>query len=101
QASPGWAGGWGPLRPEERVLAAVDGTFLHAWYVAPRDGAVIVLAHGYKADHREMIPAAVMLARHGYGALLLDLRTHGASDGDVITFGARETQDVDAAVAFL
>lgn len=42
-----------------------------------------------------------MLARHGYGVLMLDMRGYGASDGDPNMFGWGATQDIDAGVGFL
>jgi len=40
------------------------------------------------------------LHQHGWNALLLDLRAHGASAGTATTFGVREKEDVRAAVGY-
>jgi fermentation-respiration switch protein FrsA (DUF1100 family) len=42
-----------------------------------------------------------MLARHGYGVLLLDARGYDGSEGDPNVFGWEGARDVDAAVAWL
>lgn len=42
-----------------------------------------------------------MLARHGYGALLVDTRGHGLSGGHVMDFGWWGDRDLAAAVSFL
>jgi fermentation-respiration switch protein FrsA (DUF1100 family) len=42
-----------------------------------------------------------MLANHGYGVLLLDMRGQGESEGDPNAFGWGSSEDLDAAVAFL
>jgi fermentation-respiration switch protein FrsA (DUF1100 family) len=42
-----------------------------------------------------------MLADHGYGELLFDLRAHGESGGDVFAFGWDADQDISAALAYL
>ncbi len=42
-----------------------------------------------------------MLARHGYGALLLDRRGEGSSEGDINLYGWNGEADVRAAVAYL
>jgi uncharacterized protein len=42
-----------------------------------------------------------MLARHGYGVLLVDARGYDGSDGDPNVFGWGETKDLDAAVRWL
>ena len=57
--------------------------------------------HGYKADRREMLEEAQMLARHGYGVLLTTVRAHDRSDGKLISIGFREMQDLDAWYQFL
>jgi dipeptidyl aminopeptidase/acylaminoacyl peptidase len=48
-----------------------------------------------------MLPTAEILARHGYGSLLIDLRAHGLSDGDMVTYGYQEVHDVIAAFEYL
>ncbi len=42
-----------------------------------------------------------MLARHGYGVLLVDARGYDGSDGDPNMFGWRTDRDIDAGVAWL
>ena len=42
-----------------------------------------------------------MLARHGYGVLLLDARGYDGSEGDPNVFGWDGAKDIDAAVAWL
>ncbi len=49
----------------------------------------------------EMLSRAKFLNAQGYGVFLIDLQGHGETFGDRITFGARESEDVEAAVAFL
>jgi fermentation-respiration switch protein FrsA (DUF1100 family) len=61
---------------------------------------LILLQHGYKSDRGEMLNEAVMLRRHGYGALLTSIRTHDMSDGQIITFGVNEMKDMKAWYAF-
>ncbi len=86
---------------ESVELHTQDGLHLAAWYVPSQNGAAIIMAHGYKSNRSAMLKRAQMLAQHGYGILLLDLRAHGESDGDLVTFGLKEVQDVDAAYRYL
>lgn len=44
---------------------------------------------------------ALMFARNGYGVMMIDLRVHGESGGDLLTFGGDEYLDVSAAVDYL
>jgi fermentation-respiration switch protein FrsA (DUF1100 family) len=82
-------------------LTTADGLRLAAWYIPSKNGAAIIVQHGYKSDREEMLDEAAMLSRHGYGAILIDLRAHGLSGGDLITFGRLEVRDVDAAYRYL
>lgn len=82
-------------------LTTEDGLKLAAWYVPSKNDAAIIVQHGYKSDREEMLDEAAMLSRHGYGVILVDLRAHGLSDGDLITFGRLEVRDVDAAYRYL
>ncbi len=73
-----------------------DGLLLHGSYVPSRNGAaVIVFPREWTADQ------ARLLARHGYGVLMLDLRGYGDSQGAPNAFGWGSTRDIDAAVAYL
>ena len=47
------------------------------------------------------LPQARMLARNGYGVLLLDARGYDGSQGDPNLFGWDDAKDIDAAVAWL
>ena len=82
-------------------LTCNDGVHVTSYYHPGSNGAVIVLCHGYKMDSGEMVPVAAMLARHGFGILLLNLRAHGPSPGDTIRFGQTEWRDFAAAVDFI
>jgi pimeloyl-ACP methyl ester carboxylesterase len=67
-----------------------------------RAGApAIVLVPGFKDDRGLMLPWARFLNAAGDSVLLLDRRGCGASDGWAIALGAREQEDVIAAVTYL
>jgi fermentation-respiration switch protein FrsA (DUF1100 family) len=86
---------------QEVHFKTVDNLNLTGWYIPPKNGAVIILQHGYHANSAQMLPIGLILARHGYGVLLFDFRGHGKSEGNTITLGLLEVQDTDAAVSFL
>ncbi len=85
-------------RPHKDVeLRTVDGLELAAWYVPSLNGAAIV-----SYPTRAGKPAhARMLARHGYGVLLVDARGYDGSEGDPNAFGWEGDRDIDAAVDWL
>ncbi|MEO7320408.1 MAG: alpha/beta fold hydrolase [Nitrosospira sp.] len=64
-------------------------------------GGVILLVHSIRSNRVEMLSRARFLNAEGYGVLLIDLQAHGETVGDRITFGARESEDVEASVAYL
>jgi len=80
------------------TLVTEDGIRLAAWYTPPRNGAVILLAHGFGDKRPEWVYE--MLARTGYGVLAWDARAHGQSGGDFSTIGYLEVMDVKAALDF-
>jgi pimeloyl-ACP methyl ester carboxylesterase len=81
---------------DEVTARTSDGLSLAGWFVPPKNGALVLLQHGYKADRGEMLNEAAMLHRHGYGLLITSLRTHDMSDGEIITFGKNEIKDLEA-----
>lgn len=79
-----------PSRRRARAAAAAtrvvgwqldDGSMQRAFYLSPRNGAVIVYAHGAPGAAAGFLPEALAMARHGFGALLLDLPGYGESEG--------------------
>lgn len=82
-------------------LLCDDGVVVPAWYVPSANGAVIILLHGLGANRELMLDRAAVLAAHGFGALLLDLRAHGDSVGGSCSVGYREVAEVRAAVEYL
>lgn len=79
-------------------LITEDGIRLSAIYTPPKNGTVILLAHGYGGNRPEWLFA--MLAKEGYGVLAWDARAHGMSDGEISTVGYYEVLDVKAALEY-
>ncbi|GEN08932.1 alpha/beta hydrolase [Myxococcus fulvus] len=78
-----------------------DGLTLRGWYVPSNNRAAVVLVHGFADNRAQLLFEARALARAGYGVLLFDLRAHGESGGDRVTWGDRERRDVTAALDFV
>ncbi len=74
---------------------------LHGWYVPPKNGAVIMLIHGYKFNRGSLIEEAEIFVRHGYGVLFCTIRAQDINEGELLTFGLREMPDFDAWYRFL
>ena len=84
-----------------RISGAATGAVV-GWFAPgePRRGAVLLL-HGVRADRTQMLARARFLHRAGYATLLVDLPAHGESEGDRITFGAREAAGGTAALEYV
>jgi pimeloyl-ACP methyl ester carboxylesterase len=59
---------------------------------APR--ATVFVLHGIRSRKEPMRPWAAMLTRAGYRAVLVDLRGHGRSTGDALTYGVLDAADL-------
>ena len=83
------------------ALRTADGVRLSAWYIPSRNGAAVVLLPGSGSTRSAVLAQAAVLARHGYGTLLMDGRGHGLSGGHAMDFGWWGDRDTAAAVSFL
>ena len=70
------------------------------WRRGERGNGAVVLLHPMGDSRRAMLERSRLLAEHGIGSLLVDLRAHGETRGSRITFGLRESEDAHAAVRF-
>jgi fermentation-respiration switch protein FrsA (DUF1100 family) len=86
---------------EDVTVTSADGLKLVGWFIPSQNDAVIILQHGYKSTREELLNEAEMLYRHGYGLLLTTVRAHDYSDGEMITFGMYEEQDMEAWYQYL
>lgn len=82
-------------------VPASDGTRLSAWYAPSQNGAAIILLPGSGGTREKLRDRAEMLAAQGFGALALDPRGAGESDGQTNRFGWAGTSDVGGAIAYL
>lgn len=82
-------------------LTTGDGVELAAWYVASTNEAAIVLLHGAGSTRSDVLDQAAVLARHGFGVLMIDARGHGDSAGRAMDFGWHGDADIAAATGYL
>ncbi len=83
------------------AFRTADGVRLSAWYIPSRNGATVVVLPGSGSTRSAVLGQGVVLARHGYGALLVDGRGHGLSGGHPMDFGWWGDRDIAAALSFL
>jgi hypothetical protein len=80
----------------EVAVTASDGATLRGWSIRPLhgNGDAVILLHGVADNRMGMIGYADLLLHHGYAVLLPDARAHGASGGELATYGIKEADDI-------
>lgn len=89
------------LDPERLEIPSFDGTPISALFMPSRNGATILMLHGFFGGRVYELEAARMLHEHGFGALLVDMRGRGESGGDWITFGRDDVRDLSAVLDYV
>ena len=77
-------------------LRAFDGVPLEGWFVQPAvpNGNCVIVLHGIGDSRRGSAGFAPLFLDQGYSVLLPDSRGHGASGGQLVTYGLWEKYDV-------
>ena len=78
------------------TIESLDGLRLHGlWVPAERPRGTILLAHGYRSTYLvDFGPAFEHYHNMGLNLLIPDQRAHGESQGKLITFGVKESDDM-------
>ncbi len=84
------------VRIEVSPRDSVDG-----WYLPARNGATLLMFHGYGRMHDRMWRYAQFLEPAGYGILAIDFRSSRARDRKPTTLGGYELPDAEAVLAWL
>jgi hypothetical protein len=81
---------------EDVPMTAGDGAILRAWIIRPQhnNGDAVILLHGLSDNRLGMAGYAQILLKHGYSVLMPDARAHGASGGNLATYGLIERDDI-------
>ena len=89
----------GGQRQDFRVRAP-DGVMLRGWLVRPKNpnGSWVLLFHGVADNRVGDIGQSEFLLRAGYGVVMMDARSHGASEGPIATYGWLERNDTHAII---
>ena len=77
------------------TITSFDGSKLFArYYHFSDDAPVQILFHGYKSSSLlDCSGGSYFAAQLGHNAIVVDQRSHGQSDGTIITFGIKERKD--------
>jgi len=90
----------------QRCVVASDGVEIDAWVIKARPvrpdtvsrKATVVVIHPMLMSKSWFLSLGERLASDGWDVVLPDLRAHGASGGEYITWGAKEKHDIKAVV---
>ena len=87
---------------EDVSFKTADGLTLRGWFIPGTrvNERTLILLHGYPADKGNILPALSFL-HEDYNLLLFDFRYLGESEGNYSTVGAKEVEDLLAAIQFL
>lgn len=91
------------VQAKEAELTTEDGLRLMSWEVQadkPR-GVVIFLSGIQNPSVTAYFGHAKMLAENGYSSLLIEMRSHGKSEGNKICLGTKEYLDTRAGVEYI
>jgi dipeptidyl aminopeptidase/acylaminoacyl peptidase len=90
------------LNYEDVSFRTADGLTLRGWYIpsAKKTAKTLILLHGYPADKGNILPVLAFLYED-FNLFLFDFRYLGESEGGYSTAGAKEIEDLLAAVQFL
>ena len=84
------------------TLVTESGIKVRGWHIPSADStATVISLHPIRGNRRTMLGRAAMLNRVGYSTLLIDLPSHGESEGEMITAGWLERHAVSAAVKLI
>jgi len=83
------------LQVQEVVLLNDNGQKLYGYFWPSANDAFVMLQHGFKDNRSSMFEEAKLLQDAGYGILVSSVRSHDLNDGDEITFGVREMDDLN------
>ncbi len=84
---------------QDVIYLSHDGLILRAWYIPPQNDVVIILLPGLGGAREGMLQEGAILARHGYGLLMSELRSCAHPEGQT-TLGYLEAKDLTEAVTW-
>jgi uncharacterized protein len=88
---------------EDVSITTPDNITLRAWTIHPNrsSGDAVILLHGLADNRVGMTGYAQLLLANGFTVLLPDARAHGASGGQLATYGLLESNDIHQWFDFL
>jgi len=90
------------LTYEEVTFPSRDGLTLRGWFIpAPEARGTVVFCHGHAGSMDPDVKYVPAFHERGYNVLMFDFRGHGRSEGQHVSMGYFERQDLLGAVDYL
>jgi uncharacterized protein len=90
---------WNEAKVETLEFQNSAGTRLVGWWVPKSDAKqTVILLHTLGGNRSDLLDFAEPIWKAGFNLVMLDLRSHGMSDGKYFTYGFDEWKDVMAAI---
>lgn len=88
---------------EEVIIKSYDGLKLKGYFhrVYKDSKKVVIMNHGYTANHYIDYQFTDIFFEEGYNVLLIDMRSHGESEGKVASYGYNESKDIGSWVRWI
>lgn len=91
-----------PGKPFDSITFESNGNKIECWLIkADSAKGTIILFHGYTGEKSGMLDKADVFLRLGYNTLLVDFAGSGASEGNRVTLGYYEAEDVKTCFDYL
>ncbi len=91
------------IKYEPVSFNSADGIALKGWFVpaSAASAKTIIFCHGWGANKGEVFKNTSFLHKEGFNLFYFDFRCCGESSGKMLSVGALEARDLDAAVSFV
>lgn len=90
------------LTYEEVTFPSRDGLTLRGWFIpAPEAKGTVIFCHGHAGSMDPDVKYVPAFHERGYNVLMFDFRGHGRSEGQYVSMGCYERQDLLGAVDYL
>ncbi|OQY24842.1 MAG: hypothetical protein B6I34_03150 [Anaerolineaceae bacterium 4572_32.1] len=87
---------------EEIAFSSRDGLTLRGWFIpAAHSRGTVIFCHGHAGSMDPDLEYAPAFHERGYNVLMFNFRGHGRSEGNLVSMGSLEQQDLLGAVDWL
>lgn len=88
---------------EDLEITSEDGLKLKGYFINKfsKSKKLMIIVHGYTSNHYIALQYLDMFFEEGFNVLMIDVRSHGDSEGTYATYGYYEREDLDRWIDFM